>query len=463
MFSFFIIFGIIVYSFVSLTDQISNQALLLETSEKQVIDNTLSFDILSAHYEGGRLKLNLVNDGNYKLFFKQGDESCIDVYINGVYLGNNKFDFYIYETAYEYYFLDIFEKGILDNKINLNLENDIEVKIVTCGNLQKTFIFDSNRYNWLNETYLLRSFFNVTNSGSENLRNLTYTLTLNSTNFDITKTKEDGLNFFLPVYENTVLDVNFDDYNQDLVDYSRYSNPVTLGLGSGVNTDDPTIVDGVFFNALEFDGINDFVRTSPAQSLELQKALTYSAWVKWSGESTTNQTIFRNGRDDNVLKIINETGSNDNKVYFGLSIDTVDEALYSSIQLDTNWHLITGTFNGTLMELYIDDQKVGSQTLSLNDVDFTSSANQIGSGNSANFFNGSIDDVKIFNIALTQEEVALLYKNKLKFRDLNYTVNSWDLFNANASVDVTIPFIANTETIDFELYYYNLHDNLNQS
>ncbi len=463
MFSFFIIFGIIIYSFVSLTDQINNQAHLLERGEEIVIDNTLSFDVQSFYYEGGRLKLKLINDGSYKLFFKEGENYCLDVYVNGLYLGKENLENYMFDTQYEYYFLDVGDSSILDNKINLNTNEDIEVIVVTCGNFKKTFSFLAENYNWLGTNYQLRSFFNVTNPTGQNLQNASFEINLNSTNFDITKTKQDTLKFLLPIYENTVLDVNFDDYNQDLTDYSKYSNLVTLGLGNGVSNDDPIIEDGVFFNALTFDGINDFVRISPDQSLQLEKELTYSAWVKYGGEGNFNQTIFRNGRDENILKIINESGPNNNKIYFGLSVGGSQEELYSNVELDTNWHLVTGTFNGTLMELFIDDEKVASETLSKNDIDFTSSSNQIGSGNLQDFFNGSIDDVKIFNIALNESEVVNLYHNKLTNRELNYSVNTWDLFNANASVNVEIPFIGDNEDINFELYYYELGENLNQS
>lgn len=463
MFSFFIIAGIMLYSFTSFTEQINNQQEILESVKSMAVQNSITYDVRDAYYDGDRLKVIVENTGSNKLFFKEGSNYCLDVYINGNFVSSDNYGLYMSSVIGNYYFIDIGESAILDIKYNIDVALDIDVKVIACGNSRTEEVFDSNYYNWLDSDYKNRVSFTIQNSGGTNLKDNYFNIILNNSNFDFTKATQDNIKFLLPISENVVLDTNFDFYNQTLEDLSRYSNVVTLGVGSGVASDDPSNTQGVFFDALDFADGNDYSRVSPHQSLELEKEITYSAWVKWTGNGVGNHTIFRNGRDENVLSVINDGSANSGKVLFSLNIGGITREVYSNSILTSNWHLITSSYNGSLMELYIDTDLVGSLSVNAADVVFTSLSNQIGSANTVDFFNGSIDDLKILNIALNSSEVALLYSNNLKFRSLNYTVNSWDVVSNTASLNVKIPFIGNTENITIWLYYYLLGENYNQT
>lgn len=463
MFSFFVIAGVMLYSFTSFSGQISEQQLLLDSAKSMAQEKQVSYSVYDAYYEGGRLKVLVKNTGSDKIFFKGDNNYCLDVYVNGNFISRDNYGFYLFSPIGDYYFLDVGDVGVLDIKTNIDSSSNIDVSVIACGDYKKETVFESSYYNWLDESYKLKSLFTIINSGGTNLKDTYFNIILNSSNFDFTKTTQNDLKIFLHVWQNLVLGLNFDNYAQTLDDYSRYLNVVTLGVGSGIASDDPSNTNGIFFDGLNFDGVNDYVRISPHQSLELEKEVTYSAWVKWNGVGNLNQTIFRNGRDENVLKVINDGGVNDNKVLFSLNIGGVKRELYSNSILDSSWHLVTGTYNGSLMELYVDGSLENSYVLSAADVVFSSLSNQIGSGNGVDFFNGSIDDVLVYNIGLNGSEVELLYNDKLKYRDLNFTVSSWDLVNSNASVNVKLPFIGNLEDINVSLYYYLLGTELNSS
>ncbi len=464
LFAFMVVLGFIFYSFVAFTEQIQDYSNLQQENKERLEHDSSSFTLTSAFYNSSRLKLKLENTGDYNLFFKEGQNNCFDIYVNGNFISHDNFNLYLTDPKANYYFIEPNNFAILDILTPLDTSSDFKVKAIACANVQKEALFLNSQFNWLNNSYKDRSFFNYTNpTANSQVKNTTYII-LNNSNFDFSKGETDTIAFLLPVYQNLVLDATFDIYSQSLTDYSKYKNSLTLGTGAASSYDDPIQTTGVFFNALQFDGLNDTIRIVPDSSLELKNELTYSLWVKWLESGTQNHTLFRNGNNNNTLKIINDGSVNDNKIFFSLIIDNTLQELYSSSTLDSNWHLITSTFNGSQMNIYLDKTNVGSKDISYAQVNTSSFSNFIGSTNSSfEFFNGTIDDIKIFNIALTESEVSQLYESKLKFRDLDYIIQSWDTVNQNASINVTLPFVNSFETIGFEMYYYLYGDSYNAS
>jgi hypothetical protein len=81
---------------------------------------------------------------------------------------------------------------------------------------------------------------------------------------------------------------------------------------------------------------------------------------------------------------------------------------------DNNWHLMTATANGTDMNLYVDGSLVNSTAYS-GEVPVNSLPVWIGRNynpaDTTGYFNGTIDEVIIFNRSLSASEVATLYAN----------------------------------------------------
>ena len=73
------------------------------------------------------------------------------------------------------------------------------------------------------------------------------------------------------------------------------------------------------------------------------------------------------------------------------------------------WHHVAGTYDGTAVRLYVDGVQVGAGTAATGSVQYGLSVTDdlfVGSRNGAGFFKGSIDELGIFNRALTAVEVA---------------------------------------------------------
>ncbi len=164
----------------------------------------------------------------------------------------------------------------------------------------------------------------------------------------------------------------------------------------------PTI--GKIGQALEFDGTNQYVIINDSDNLDVTK-ITMSAWVKgnsWAGADRRGVII----KGTYYLTIV-PTGKIEVFAY-GKSPAGYHS---SGATLETNrWYHILCTIDQTGFSIYIDGQldKFISATGNI-----TVNANNLAIGSEWNglnrFFNGSIDDVRIYNRALSAEEVKQLY------------------------------------------------------
>lgn len=451
MFSFFVIILVFFGIFYGYQTQINNQVMMLEAFENKYIeDYGFNIDFSYPFYDSNKLSLELNNLGNVNLQFNQNDVNCFDVYVNGIYIAKDEFDVFYSNPQDNYYVLMPKQVGVLEVVFDVNLSERNVVKIISCSGSLKEFIIDSGDINWNNEDYIRRTNFNVVNAGGADDQQQYYNIELNDSNFDFSKATEDSILFFLPTSENLVLGLDFNEYLQTLDDYSRYDNVVRLGPGSGVDVGDPSELEsGASFSGLSFDGVDDYLNIISNTILQPQKEITMSAWVfvdNWGGDSS--YPILDLGGSS--LFIDNSGGANNQK----LGLTTSVGSLYSNVILNNDsWHYVVGTYNGSLMKVYIDAQEVGNFTVS---GDMVYGANYyVGRDISNNYFSGNIDEIEVLNIVLNDSEIVDLYKDRYLGQELNYTVTSWDVTNKIADLDVRLPVVArNGENVSFELYYY---------
>jgi hypothetical protein len=166
-------------------------------------------------------------------------------------------------------------------------------------------------------------------------------------------------------------------------------------------------------SAYNFNGTSDFIKVLDNDLLDLTQNLTLSAWI--SPNSVVNeQAVFGKG------KISSQTGySLLHNVLIpektGISIQNqpmpVSEAHINSSTLNLNtWYQLLGTYNGNELKLYLNGVLVKTTTTSLQLMPNSLTDLFIGCELSGfRFFNGKIDDVGIWNRALTLQEVTQLF------------------------------------------------------
>ena len=203
-----------------------------------------------------------------------------------------------------------------------------------------------------------------------------------------------------------------------LVGYWPFCGNANDESGNGLNgvVNGATLTTDRFGNsnsAYNFNGTSDFIKVLDNDLLDLTQNLTLSAWI--SPNSVVNeQAVFGKG------KISSQTGySLLHNVLIpektGISIQNqpipVSEAHINSSTLNLNtWYQLLGTYNGSELKLYLNGVLVKTTTTSLQLMPNSLTDLFIGCELSGfRFFNGKIDDVGIWNRALSQQEITQLF------------------------------------------------------
>ncbi|WP_406662141.1 LamG-like jellyroll fold domain-containing protein [Methanolobus sp. ZRKC3] len=167
---------------------------------------------------------------------------------------------------------------------------------------------------------------------------------------------------------------------------------------------------GINSSALNFDGSTSYVQVN--ERIISGYPFTISAWVK-----TTDS-----GSDQAIANIAD---SSHNKKYYGIYVDssgkaslmarkTQEKRIIGSTINDGNWHHVVGVFTSANdRTLYVDGLINGTDTATVNfDVNVDRWAfGRWTDSTPSNYFDGSIDEVKLWDRALNATEVQQLYLN----------------------------------------------------
>lgn len=154
----------------------------------------------------------------------------------------------------------------------------------------------------------------------------------------------------------------------------------------------------------QFDGTDDVVDLS----LPLGDEFSYSAWFKFTGTATF-QPIIASGTQPNVQTFFSVNSSTD--LNFGSRSSNYQMISYSGLSSNTWYHAVATLDSSANGKLYLNGLQVGSlamQTPSL------TAKSQLAIGESkrvSSHFGGFIDEVAIYNRALSAAEVSNIYNN----------------------------------------------------
>src|SRR3989344_8593897 len=231
--------------------------------------------------------------------------------------------------------------------------------------------------------------------------------------FVVNKTRQDTLR------EGLVGHWSFDGADMDgnrALDRSGQGN-------TGALTGGPKRMAGKIGQALDFDGVNDYVNPDDAINTLFNTLAqgTISAWVKW--ESGTG-AIFSRGNStfisDGQLKFYIDSSANLD--IYSTASSFGSRALDASFALSnpTSWHHVVFTNDTSGNKFYVDGKQttptysVGNASTDFFFDDMPSSIHGYEIGGVVDTddetFNGLIDDVRIYNRALSEQEIKRLYK-----------------------------------------------------
>jgi hypothetical protein len=160
-------------------------------------------------------------------------------------------------------------------------------------------------------------------------------------------------------------------------------------------------------NAYSFNGTDNYINVPTSPSLNTGNAITISAWIKpisTSGQYIVSKAASSGGGGPYSLDIY--PGS----IRFMLDLNNLQVILNGAHSIKQNvWQHISATYDGSVMKVYYNGQLDGS-TLASGTIDSSTGTLQIATyiwGQT--FFNGTIDNIRIYKRALTSSEVLELY------------------------------------------------------
>ncbi|MDI6050789.1 kelch repeat-containing protein [Flavobacterium sp. XS2P24] len=168
-------------------------------------------------------------------------------------------------------------------------------------------------------------------------------------------------------------------------------------------------VNGEVAGALSFDGINDYVSISHNHLLKPSSQITIEAWVNPNTiRSIRHYEIYRKDDEDaRHLLSFQEYGT---ILSFGLQIAGVYTELdvpISYSDYENQWVHIAATFDGITKKIYRNNMLIGSENkIGAISIAGTSPVIIGAFGGGAEFFNGKIDEVRLWNRALCLAEIV---------------------------------------------------------
>lgn len=164
--------------------------------------------------------------------------------------------------------------------------------------------------------------------------------------------------------------------------------------------------------ALDFNGTDGYVSIPDSGSLAFTTAITASAWVNvQGGDGTYRYVMTKSTVGANTFELlVGDCGAGE--VVF-VAAHTISSRCTHHISSD-EWHLLTGTYDGSSIKLYIDGVLVDTSLASggldvVNDDTLIGMQDEFGGPDS--FFNGYIDEPLLFNRALSAGEITALYNS----------------------------------------------------
>ena len=205
---------------------------------------------------------------------------------------------------------------------------------------------------------------------------------------------------------------------------------------------------------LRFDGTNDHIALGNPSSLNISGDITVSARINFTASSLNKPIVARWGTDESYALMVDYTDSN--KLLFIIKVAEVSKlAVTSGTYNDGKWHLVVGIFNGANVKINVDwsVEDVTGQATS-GPIDTPAQNVVIGSyNNSTGFFNSFIDEVRIYNRALSQGEIQWLYQAPYDNLIVEPTRKFWFIPEVTAS-GLSIPVAKHVRSLSPNFHVY---------
>jgi len=198
-----------------------------------------------------------------------------------------------------------------------------------------------------------------------------------------------------PVIEN-VTGANAGTYTVNVTTASGCSVPASITIGVSVPA-----------RALNFDGLNDYVSVPHNNLFNISTGVTIETWIYPTNDNTPTQSVISKSSILNPGYRFPRTDDGWKSFSFHIYIEGVGWNIISATYPAINeWHHVAATYDGSIMKIYLDGELKATKAVTGNiiaNTDPLSIGTQV--GYSGEYFQGSLDEVRVWNRALTECEI----------------------------------------------------------
>jgi len=203
------------------------------------------------------------------------------------------------------------------------------------------------------------------------------------------------------------------DMENNLQDKSGNGN-----IGTWWGAGNPLYVDGPagLSSALSFNAISDYMAMDIGADVNTMTDFTFSGWINFAADQTGDwQRIFDIGIDPNIYMFLTPRTGGDEVLRFAMTNEDItgEDQVQTHGTLPAGWHHVAVTINSADMtiRLYQNGTLLDRSRARILPMDLgETTQNWLGRSQFTEdaFFNGSMDEIKIFNRALSEAEIRYL-------------------------------------------------------
>ncbi|MHC4396823.1 MAG: LamG-like jellyroll fold domain-containing protein [Planctomycetota bacterium] len=218
---------------------------------------------------------------------------------------------------------------------------------------------------------------------------------------------------------------SFTTFVLNLVSWWQFEEGTGTHANDSVGSNDGTLVGGpnwvagkIGSHALDFNGVEDYVALPDTIKNSLGTNYTVSAWVNTNTISRAHAVAAY--RQFDSWEIFFQLDQYNADVRFIVMDDSRDIAIASSSGAITTggWYHVAGVREGNTLHVYVNGIKGTSDsaifgTISSNNFKIGALQTSASGGTPRSYFDGNIDDVRIYDVALTSGDIQQLYQQGL--------------------------------------------------
>jgi uncharacterized repeat protein (TIGR02543 family) len=214
-------------------------------------------------------------------------------------------------------------------------------------------------------------------------------------------------------------------------------------------------------SAYSFDGQDDYIENDTF--VDIDKTITVTGWIKYTSllPNMYTRTIVgkadNNGSNTGFTLHLKETTGGIPKVRYIVNDDNGGRSDVYTDQIDIDtWYFVAASYDGTEQKIYLDG-KLNMSIENLGTIKAATSNLLVGKSdvNRVGYFQGLIDDIRIYNRALSEQEIKQLYgletltvtkTGEGEITTTDNTINCGETCQADYEVDSTVTLTATPAT-----------------